>query len=306
MELFNQILQVAGAITANEGPVAHSDMARAFWHLSSRSWGAMVAATSSSNIGLIIWTVSVAVGIWAAHRLKSWLEIRKRRPGWSGVSATLKSSLSETLWDLGATFLVVIVWWMVFVVRTVYFEHLSLSTQLNHLTYYAAHEEKYQYGLKEAQAKAERWIDAYTRISKGETVPDRIMNKEDTDRLHDGLEEYRKASKERRYSTIRIAPAFYGDQESSLLSQNLLKVFRGSHWNATWEPAHEKRLTDLILSSRPTNIVIFSDDPHNEALWILHYLSGIGLLATISDRVPDGFKGTLVCIGYKMFYPSPQ
>jgi hypothetical protein len=132
------------------------------------------------------------------------------------------------------------------------------------------------------------------------------MSREDTERLHDSLEEYKKASKERRYSTVRIAPAFYDDQESSQLSLNLLRVFRGAHWNATWASTHEKGITNLIMISRPTNIVIYSDDPKNEAYWTMHMLSGIGLLSTISDSIPDGFKGTLVCVGYKMFYPPPQ
>src|ERR1700693_6059235 len=123
MESFKEIGQLVWAATAQEAPVAHSGMVHGFWQLAGRSWGAMVGATSSSNLGLIIWTVSIAVGIWAAHRLKNWLEIRRRFPGWNGLRATLKLSLSETIWDLGATLLIVIIWWMVFVVRTVYFEH---------------------------------------------------------------------------------------------------------------------------------------------------------------------------------------
>jgi hypothetical protein len=192
------------------------------------------------------------------------------------------------------------------VARTVYDEHNGLIHRVQHLQGYAEHELRFQQDLSAAQSKASHWLDAYTRISKGEAVPDRIMSREDTERLHDSLEEYKKTSKERKYSTVRIAPAFYDDQESSQLSLNLLRVFQGAHWNATWASTHEKGITSLIMSSRPTNIIIYRDDRPNEADWIMHMLSGIGLLATISDRVPDGFKGTLVCVGYKMFYPPPQ
>jgi hypothetical protein len=192
------------------------------------------------------------------------------------------------------------------VVRTVHDDHNRLVARVQHLQNYGKDEKQLHDDLDAAQAKANRWLDAYNRISKGETVPDRILSKEDTERLHDSLEEYKKASKDRRYSTVRIAPAFYGDLESTQLAQNLLKVFQGAHWDATWEMAHAKGMANLIMISRPTNIIIYTDDPNNEAYWIMHMLSGIGLLATISNGVPDGFKGTLVCVGYKTFYPPPQ
>jgi hypothetical protein len=85
----------------------------------------MLAATSSSNIGLAVWTVSIATTIWIAHRLKSWLEISGEYPGWGGVKKVVRASLSDTIWDLGATAIIVISWFCIFAARTVYQDHVN-------------------------------------------------------------------------------------------------------------------------------------------------------------------------------------
>jgi hypothetical protein len=192
------------------------------------------------------------------------------------------------------------------VARTAYDDHGRLVRRVQHLQGYAENESRFQQDLLVAQAKANHWRDAYTSISKGETVPDRIMNRADMEKLHDKLEEYRKASKERKFSTVRISPAFPDDQESLHLAFNILKVFKDAHWNATWEAEHGKELSAILRSTLPKGIVIFSDDPHVQADWIRIILSDVDVYTVISDRVPDGFKGTLVCIGYKEFEPLKQ
>jgi hypothetical protein len=45
--------------------------------------------------------------------------------------------------------------------------------------------------------------------------------------------------------------------------------------------------------------VIYSDDPQNQADWIRRMLKSVGVEAAVSINIPEGFKGTLLCVGYK-------
>jgi hypothetical protein len=234
---------------------------------------------------------SVGLTVFAILRFRGKEELAKH---WQ-VNSLI--ALGVTILVNGVIYLSLFLWSCI---RVVYLDHQQNTATINRLAYFGAHEAQYRLDLNEAQAKASHWRDAYTAISKGEIVPDRIMNREDTEKLHDKLEEYKKASKERKYSTVKIRPAFPDDQESSNLSFQLLKTFKSAHWDVK-EGEHDKELTALFRASLPTGVVLFSDDPRNQAEWVKNMLKGVGIDTTISDRVPVGFKGTLICVGYKMF-----
>ncbi|MBB6144218.1 hypothetical protein HNQ77_002170 [Silvibacterium bohemicum] len=184
------------------------------------------------------------------------------------------------------------------IVRTVYTDHQQSVTTIERLQGFAVNESRYRQSLRESQAKAENWREAYTGISKGEAVPDRIISAENADRLHDKLAEYAKHSGDSKYSTVRIAPAFYEDRESTNLAMHLLKIFKDSHWSAKWEGSHAEALRSLIYTSAP-GVAIYSDDPHNQAIWIMWILKDAGIDAYVAEDTPPGFKGTLVCVEYK-------
>jgi hypothetical protein len=137
------------------------------------------------------------------------------------------------------------------VVKTAYVDHTNLAARVKHLQSYAANEEQFQRDLLEAQATAADWREAYTGISKGETKPDRVLNSFDTEHLRTQLVDYAKYSGDRKYSTVKIAPAFYDDQESLQFANQLLTIFANSHWSARWEGPHSKALTTLLNLSRP-------------------------------------------------------
>jgi hypothetical protein len=185
------------------------------------------------------------------------------------------------------------------VARTIYSEHNALAEKVAHLEGFAQRESQYKAQLSAAQANAKRWSDDYTRISRGETVPDRVMSKEDTDKLHGELVDYKNNSGDKKYSTVNVGPAFADDHESSTLADQLYSVFKDAHWRVTYEGTHSKELRAMLVPSPPNGIVIFTDDRQGQASWIVTFLSGIGLPAIISDKIPPRFSSTLICIGYK-------
>jgi hypothetical protein len=96
----------------------------------------------------------------------------------------------------------------------------------------------------------------------------------------------------------RIGPAFYDDDESSYLALQLLRVFRESGWNVNWESSHPKILKSL-LDLHPVGVLIYTDDPHNQGAWLYWILKDLGVDAYVANDTPDGFRGTLICVGYK-------
>ncbi len=180
-----------------------------------------------------------------------------------------------------------------------YVDHRESRDTIEHLRDFALREDLLERNLDAAQAKAGQWREAYTAISKGELVPDRILGFENTERLHGKLVEYAEHAGDKKYSTVKIAPAFYQDRESLELSFTLLKTFKDSKWRAEWEPAHSKALTTQLNLSPPTGVAIYSDDPRNQGTWIMWMLKDVGVDSYVSESTPEGFSGTLICVGYK-------
>jgi hypothetical protein len=147
--------------------------------------------------------------------------------------------------------------------------------------------------------RANYWRDAFIAISKGEMVPDRLLSVENTERLHNKLEELAKASHDPKFITTSIAPAFYEDDESAHLASQLLRVFKDSGWKANWQVSRPELLKMRLNSLIPVEIVIFTDDPHNQGDWLMHILKDVGLETSVAPDTPEGFKGTFICVGYK-------
>jgi hypothetical protein len=58
--------------------------------------------------------------------------------------------------------------------------------------------------------------------------------------------------------------------------------------------------------SSPVGVAIYSDDPHNQALWIMWTLKDAGVESYVEYNTPPGFKGTLICVGYKQQFKPVQ
>jgi hypothetical protein len=265
----------------------------------------MVTATSTNTLGFIIWTVALTIVGWLSAVVHSFLKRRKIEKR-GAFSFAIRESLTSGLLMLAGVAILTAGLWAICVVVTVYRDHQrlvasnsDLSRKIQGLNDVAQHKEEMDRKVLEAQSKADNWQQAYAGISKGERVPDRAVSAEETDRLHTALANYAEHSGDRKYSTVRIAPAFYEDRESTNLALHLLRVFKDSHWNAQWEKEHSKPLETSFNYSTPVGVAIYSDDPHNEATWIMWMLKDVGVDSYVAEDVPAGFKGTLICVGYK-------
>lgn len=211
---------------------------------------------------------------------------------------------------LGATIAGNLLWYLPVLgwvaIKTTYQDHqattvtvLRLQDKIQHLQDYATREEQYHHELSEAQAKADHWRDAYTSISKGEIIPDRMLSKEDTDRLHGKLLEIARHTVDRKYLTVSIAPVFYDDEESAHLASQLLRVFKDSGWDVRWESPHRKLLQPRLNASIPIGIAIYTGDPRNEGDSLMWILKDVGLDSHVAPDTPEGFQESLICVGYK-------
>ena len=259
-------------------------------HLARDGWLLLVSATSTNTLGFIVWTVALTIVGWLSAVVHTVLKRRKIERRGAFLLAVRESLMSGFLLLMGVLALTGVAW-AFSVSVTVYRDHQRLVGQISDLSQFAARKEQIEHDLNAANSKADNWQQAYLGVSKGERVPDRILDSENTDRLHVRLMDYAKNSGDRRYSTVKIAPAFYEDQESSDLALYLLRVFKDSHWSAQWEARHDKNLKALLNLSPPVGIAIYSDDPHNQANWIMWLLKDAGVDSYVAIDVPQGFKG---------------
>jgi hypothetical protein len=268
----------------------------------------MVAATGTSTLGLIVWTFSIAIAGWTAKRLANWITVRKVEPKAEAIRHTFQGGFREAICEAGAIAFVAILAWACFLPRAIYNDHESLSStnsalsaRLKDLSEVAKTEDARKHALAEAQAKADNWQQAYLGVSKGEWIPDRILNSEETDKLHDQLLRLARDSKSKEFSRVEVTSAFLEDRESSRLAGQLLKVFQDSGWAAHWPTSQSKEMKDFFLTSYPTHVLIYTDGSAHNAEWIRLALNDVGVDATVPEQMPPGIKGTMICVGDKQF-----
>ncbi len=99
-------------------------MLRAFEHLLTRSWGAMISASSTSTFGFFCWMFGAAVVIGLAQIAYSrFTASGDNKPGWLGA---VERTWKPVLLEIGALTLFTLTVWFSFVVRTVYFERTGM------------------------------------------------------------------------------------------------------------------------------------------------------------------------------------
>src|SRR5882757_2537008 len=99
-----------------------------FLNLLSRSWEAMIRATGTTTLGFVVWTVLIAVMGWAATIATKWFGLSREKTPFAFRSAMRDSEWSGVFNAAGIGLLVVIAF-CVFVVRTVYDDHVSFVVQ---------------------------------------------------------------------------------------------------------------------------------------------------------------------------------
>lgn len=278
---------------------------RHLWHLSKAAWALMVSKTGTSTLGLLVWVVLVGFIVWVLRRVVAWSESRGRgAPGAQAFRDSLREGNRDALIGLVGFVIVAFLAWLCSIPVVIYRDHQSQAQVILDLQNRPSVANGLWLQLSASEAEAKRngqeagyWRDAFIASSKGETVPDRTLGAENQDRLHKALETLRK-SREPRYITVLIGPAFYEDEESTYLAVSLLRIFRDSGWTATW-PISTPKLLKPMNQTMPVGIAIYTDQPLNMGSWLMLTLQDVGLETYVATDTPPGFGGTFICIGYK-------
>ena len=99
------------------------------WHLLARAWIAAVTAVGTTTLGLVLLSVALSLLIWFLTALYTRLTQRRDGGARKTLGQLLALSASNALITLAALASIVFLTWCVFVVRTIYTDHMSLVDQ---------------------------------------------------------------------------------------------------------------------------------------------------------------------------------
>jgi hypothetical protein len=100
-----------------------------FLHLAARSWLALMSATSTNTLGFLVWSLLVVVLGWFITALSAWSNLRKQEGGWGAIAPALRTSLKGGGVGVSIIVALAVVMWAIFLVRTVYDDHMQLIAQ---------------------------------------------------------------------------------------------------------------------------------------------------------------------------------
>ena len=98
------------------------------WHLAARAWAAAVMAVGTTTLGLILLSVALSLLIWFFGALYTRLT-QRGGDARKSLGKLLALSASNAFITLAALAAIVLLTWCVFVVRTIYSDHMSLVAQ---------------------------------------------------------------------------------------------------------------------------------------------------------------------------------
>jgi hypothetical protein len=264
-----------------------------------RACAAFLVAVGSTGPGfispIVVSVLSALISIGLMGWLQGWAVFR--RNAWENGLITLFIPTIVLILVYGPQFL-----WAV--ASTGYKEHGDTMSVASRLQEYAGKETQFQHELAEAKAKADNWRDAYNGISKDERVPDRILNAEETDKMHAELVQAAttaRNAKNMKSVRIEVNPAFYDDRESTHLAFQLFNLFKASHWDANWPTVHGKTTSGFFHAHYPVGVIIYTDDRSINGDWLMWIMKDAGINATVAQEMVPGLQGTFICVGYKQF-----
>lgn len=99
-------------------------------HLFGHAWNAMIAATGTSSLGLIVWTVGLAAAGWLVRRFNAWRENRKKLPKRQAIQKAFEGGLRDALIEALAIFLIATIAWAIFIPVVIYRNHNQLASEV--------------------------------------------------------------------------------------------------------------------------------------------------------------------------------
>lgn len=96
-------------------------------HLAARAWTAAVAAVGTTTLGLILLSVALSLLIWVFSAVYARITQRGSTGARKTFGQLLASSASNAFIALVALGSIVLLTWCVFVVRSIYFDHMNLA-----------------------------------------------------------------------------------------------------------------------------------------------------------------------------------
>jgi hypothetical protein len=96
-----------------------------FSHLLQRSWETLVSATGTTTLGFVLWTLAITAISWIAAVAGTWVQLKRAKQSIHPWREALSSSVWTGLFLVVGISVLVTVAYGVFVVRTVYTDHLN-------------------------------------------------------------------------------------------------------------------------------------------------------------------------------------
>lgn len=248
---------------------------------------------------------------WAAPLLDSFLSIGfalyfiLRREGREAMLSHWRQNAAVTLKVvIMVTLVIYLPLFGYSVIRTVYDDHESLVTRVQALRHYAETKDQLEEQVKQSRSEARHWQDAYQRMARGETHPDRILSSEETNTLYENFKRISKDSRNKDY--LKLDFGSVQDREASRLAVQLFQVFTEAHWNVKWRkvpptaPGKPLPKDFEFIYVAPAGVSIWTEQPSNKGQFLMWSLKDAGLDVTVNPSpAPPSFKGTLVWVGYK-------
>jgi cell division protein FtsB len=229
---------------------------------------------------------------WAILLVDSFLSIGVvlyfiwRREGRAAMISHWKKNAAVTLMAVVVVNLIIYGTLLVFsAIRTVFDDHESLVAQVKELRHYAENKNQLEEQVKQSRSEARHWQDAYQRMARGETHPDRILSSEETNSLYEKLREISKNPRNKEFAKdfVKVNFGSVQDREASRLAVQLFQIFREAHWNVTWKslPATApgrpipKEFESIYLA--PAGVSIWTEQPNDKGTFLMWSLKDAGL-----------------------------
>ena len=194
------------------------------------------------------------------------------------------------------------------VIRTVYDDHESLVSHVRELRHYAENQKQQEEQLTQLRSETRHWQDAYQRMARGETHPDRILSSEESNALYEKLREISKNPRNKEFANdfVKVEFGSVQDREASHLAFQLSQIFREAHWNVAWKslpataPGRPIPKESEFIYLAPAGVTIWTERPNDKGTFLMWSLKDAGLDVSVNPGpIPLSFKGTLVWVGYK-------